>query len=255
MPESQKNIIKPSSMVEVPFMGKGIVAGATDGGYLVSLRRVCENMGIQFQAQLKRLKRQPWAVVSIMDTTGSDGKTYEMSMVDRRTFLMWLATIDTNRVKNPKARKAIIEYQLKASEVLDEHFGTDVDKALQQAQKQLRRQKGAVAVVKAIGLSASTITFTELGTILYQAGYRTGKQLIVKQLVRDGYLYRFPSHNGKKGKAFPFKKYVNVLFTLGAQPVKQSDGNTNTFTGTRVLSSRIPFFVNDYAPKHLEALK
>lgn len=37
-----------------------------------------------------------------MTSTGSDGKTYEMTFIDRRTFTMWLATIDTGRLKNER---------------------------------------------------------------------------------------------------------------------------------------------------------
>lgn len=32
-----------------------------------------------------------------MTSTGADGKTYEMTFIDRRTFTLWLATIDTGR--------------------------------------------------------------------------------------------------------------------------------------------------------------
>lgn len=41
--------------------------------------------------QWQRLQRQSWAVVGMTPTTGSDGKTYEMTFTDRRTFTMWLA--------------------------------------------------------------------------------------------------------------------------------------------------------------------
>lgn len=33
-----------------------------------------------------------------MTSTGADGKTYEMTFIDRRTFTLWLATIDTGRL-------------------------------------------------------------------------------------------------------------------------------------------------------------
>jgi len=34
----------------------------------------------------------------MMTSTGADGKTYEMTFIDRRTFTLWLATIDTGRL-------------------------------------------------------------------------------------------------------------------------------------------------------------
>lgn len=46
-------------------------------------------MGLDFSSQRKRLDRTPWAVMSIMDMTGADGKTYEMVTIDHRTFTVW----------------------------------------------------------------------------------------------------------------------------------------------------------------------
>lgn len=64
----------------------------------VALRPVCEALGLNFSGQQQRLQRQSWAVVCMTHTTGADGKTYEMTFIDRRTFTMWLATIDTGRL-------------------------------------------------------------------------------------------------------------------------------------------------------------
>lgn len=66
----------------------------------VALRPVCEALGLDFSGQQQRLQRQSWAVVCMTHThtTGADGKTYEMMLIDRRTFTMWLATIDTGRL-------------------------------------------------------------------------------------------------------------------------------------------------------------
>lgn len=36
----------------------------------------------------------------MMTTVAADGKTREMTFIDRRTFTMWLATIDTGRVNS-----------------------------------------------------------------------------------------------------------------------------------------------------------
>lgn len=79
-------------------------------------------MGIQFAAQYKRLERTPWAVVSMMDMTGADGKTYEMVTIDRRTFTMWLATIDTTRLKSDRARNLVETFQREAADALDNYF-------------------------------------------------------------------------------------------------------------------------------------
>lgn len=64
----------------------------------VALRPVCDSLGLDVHSQRHRLQRQSWAVVCMTHTTGADGKTYEMTFIDRRTFTMWLATIDTGRL-------------------------------------------------------------------------------------------------------------------------------------------------------------
>ena len=57
-----------------------------------------------------------------MTSTGSDGKTYEMTFIDRRTFTMWLATIDTGRLKNERTRELVCVYQCEAADALDKYF-------------------------------------------------------------------------------------------------------------------------------------
>lgn len=72
--------------------------------------------------QRRRLGRQPWATVVMTTTVGADGKAREMLTVDRRTFTMWLATIDTGRVKSEKSRGLIAAYQREAADALDRYF-------------------------------------------------------------------------------------------------------------------------------------
>lgn len=78
-------------LTQIPFHDTTIYTTA-DGAY-VALRPVCEALGLNFSGQQQRLQRQSWAVVCMTRTTGADGKTYEMMLIDRRTFTMWLATI------------------------------------------------------------------------------------------------------------------------------------------------------------------
>ena len=63
-----------------------------------ALRPVCEALDLDYASQFKRVQHQPWATVVIMTTVAADGKTRELVFIDRRTFTMWLATIDTRRL-------------------------------------------------------------------------------------------------------------------------------------------------------------
>jgi hypothetical protein len=57
-----------------------------------------------------------------MTTVAEDGKPREMSMIDRRTFTMWLATIETRRIKDDKARGIVEAFQAEAADALDAYF-------------------------------------------------------------------------------------------------------------------------------------
>lgn len=43
-------------------------------------------------------QHRSWATVVVRTTVAADGKTREKTFIDRRTFTMWLATIDTGRL-------------------------------------------------------------------------------------------------------------------------------------------------------------
>ena len=93
-----------------------------DGDRLhVGIRAVCEALGVATSGQLQRLKRKPWAVMGVISTTASDGKTYDMSAIDLRSLPMWLATIEPSRCR-ADVREKLALYQVECAAVLAEHF-------------------------------------------------------------------------------------------------------------------------------------
>lgn len=113
-----------NQIVHVPFNGQSVDAALDEksGAWLVALRPICENVGVDYSAQYRRLDRQPWATIAMMATVGADGKQREMVMVDRQTLVMWLATIDTSRVRSDEARAVVVAYQRECAKVLDAYF-------------------------------------------------------------------------------------------------------------------------------------
>lgn len=107
--------------VPVPGTDRPIMAAQFDGKPEVALRHASDAIGLDYSTQLRKLKGKSWAVVVMRPTTGADGKTYEMAMIDRRTFTMWLATIDTSRV-NDTARPILEAFQAEAADALDAYF-------------------------------------------------------------------------------------------------------------------------------------
>ena len=106
----------------IPFHGTTISAAQDGDTIRVALRPACDAMGLDFSSQRKRLERTSWATVVMMTTVGADGKDREMVTIDRRTFTMWLATIDTTRLKSDRARHLVEAFQREAADVLDNYF-------------------------------------------------------------------------------------------------------------------------------------
>lgn len=113
------------ALVRVPFEGTEIEAGLNgdDGAVIrVSVRRVCEALGLAVQSQLAKLREKAWACITMNVTQApGDPQRREVAMVDVDTLAMWLATIEPTRVKE-SARPVLIAYQKRAARVLREHF-------------------------------------------------------------------------------------------------------------------------------------
>lgn len=105
---------------EIVKVGASIIEALRSGtqGWVL-LKPLCEQLGLDFSAQTRRLERQPWATVAIMAMVGADGRERRMLCLDAAKVGMWLATLDTKRIKDQAAQAAIGELQIKASEVLD----------------------------------------------------------------------------------------------------------------------------------------
>lgn len=106
----------------VPCTDRIVEAGrCEDGTILVSLRRVCEALGIDVSSQVDKLRARSWATVVQKASVGADGRQREMTMIDTRTLGGWLMTIDENRVSD-ESRPTVIAFQQEAVDAIDAHF-------------------------------------------------------------------------------------------------------------------------------------
>lgn len=87
----------------------------------VSVRRVCESLGIASNRQIDKLRNKTWACGNMMLSHDASGRNQEQFFVDLDTVPMWLATIDENRVK-PEIRPLLQKYQLECKKVLYDYF-------------------------------------------------------------------------------------------------------------------------------------
>lgn len=107
--------------IRVPFHSGSIPCileshGATP---YVMLEPVCEDLGVDFETHHKRLRQQPWAVVE-HKAIADQGEN--VVVIDRLTFAMWLATLQTSRMRQAAARAKVELYQREAARAVEHHF-------------------------------------------------------------------------------------------------------------------------------------
>lgn len=214
-----------NDIVEIPFHNDTLIAHRSeDGDVFVALRPICNSMGIDFSGQLQKMKRQPWATVGELHTVGADGKTRDMTSVNRKTLTMWLATIDASRLKDEQARRNVIVYQKEAAEALDQYFneggairvsGTDSDedimaRAVLVAQKTIERKNQQLQAkdeqIRELEPKAKALDdFTNIPDALLvrdaakllsnDSNIQIGEHELRKWLVDNGWIYRQPNQS------------------------------------------------------------
>lgn len=113
-----------SQIQTVQFHGDQLQAVQQDGKVWVVLKRACEALGIDPNAQGQRLRdpeRSPWATTCLTHAVADDGRSRELLCLDIESLPMWLATIDTARVR-PDLRAKLATYQRECAQVLRDHF-------------------------------------------------------------------------------------------------------------------------------------
>lgn len=141
-----------TNIIAIPFHGTQILAIEEDDTQWISPRHVCDSIGIDWKNQHSKLNSKSWARVVLKTTHDSAGRSQELTMIDRKTFTMWLATIDTNRVKDEDARRMIEQFQGEAADALDAYFsaGVAVRPASTEdpAERNLRISKGQLELIQ-----------------------------------------------------------------------------------------------------------
>jgi len=107
----------------IEFHGDQLQAIRTpEGQVLVSVRRICESLGIDLTTQLKKLRASSWARMGIMPTPDERGHVQEQFLLDLNSVPMWLATINVGKV-GPEIRPKLELFQVECRDALARHFG------------------------------------------------------------------------------------------------------------------------------------
>jgi hypothetical protein len=92
-----------------------------DGQPHIVLRPAVEDLGLDYSAQLKKLKTRTWGTVVETAMVAEDGKLRQMAVVPVRTFLMLLATVNENRVKD-EARPVLVAFQSETTDAIEAYW-------------------------------------------------------------------------------------------------------------------------------------
>lgn len=108
-------------VVETDFHGDTIHSVQVDGETFIPIRRIVENIGLDWTTQAKRLNDDPKFSCRHIPTTGSDGKTYKMLCLNERDCHAWLNSVNSNKVRED-LRDKLIQYQRESMEVVARYW-------------------------------------------------------------------------------------------------------------------------------------
>lgn len=110
-----------NNVITIPFHHQTITAIEQDNNQYVAMRPIVENLGLAWAAQFVKIKEKFGSCVSIIETTGSDGKQYEMTCLPVSKIAAFLYSINPNKV-DPQYKDLIITYQEECDQVLHNFF-------------------------------------------------------------------------------------------------------------------------------------
>jgi hypothetical protein len=112
-------------VVKVPSYGHLIEAArdTQDGSFYVAIRRACENLGIDSDSQLQKLKDHHWATTVKIAVVAQDVKQQEPAFLPLAQVPAWLTHINPNKIADrPELAEKLRRYQVEAVDVLYRHF-------------------------------------------------------------------------------------------------------------------------------------
>lgn len=109
------------TQMTVPFHNAELYLVEFNGQPYTAMRPIVENMGLDWKAQLVKIKQRFNSVMGEITTTGKDGKQYQMLCLPLKKLFGWLMTISPNKVK-PELRDTVIKYQEECDDVLWDYW-------------------------------------------------------------------------------------------------------------------------------------
>lgn len=181
-------------IVTVNFRGDELYGFKQDDGVFLAAKPMVEAMGLDWSAQLKRIKRDPILSegMAIMATPFGRGGDQECVCLKLELVNGWLFTIDTLRIKDETVRERVILYQRECYQVLYEHFsgkrkaiaeieGDPTDKLTTNEARSLVTEGR-----QTLGIQAARQLWFKLGLIRVDAMYAPGANDLQADLFHPG---------------------------------------------------------------------
>ena len=110
----------------ISFHGQTVPVFSHNNQHYVAMKPIVENIGLQWEAQFKRIKRNDIlnSAISMMEIP-SNGGEQQMICLPLDYLNGWLFGVDARRVK-PEIRSRLLTYQRECFRVLNEHFNPRV---------------------------------------------------------------------------------------------------------------------------------
>jgi hypothetical protein len=134
-----------NDLTTLDFHGDELLLVDVDGKPHIILKPAIESLGLDYWAQVRKLRDRSWATTASRAVVAGDGKTREMLTCDVRTFVMLLATIDEKRVAKDVAPK-LIAYQAEVADAIEAYWtkGGVINPRANEGDLKLLRQQAAV---------------------------------------------------------------------------------------------------------------
>ncbi len=197
----------------IQFYNRTLTTFEQNGIHYVAMKPICENIGLDWTAQVQRLKRDDVlnSVMVIITTTGSDGKNYQMICLPIQYLNGWLFGIDVKRVK-PEIRETLITYKRECYQVLFDYWNKPKQQTLPLAEAEADEE--AIRIIA--NLYHSLREAYEMGQKL-RKGYPYLRQEIDKKL--GGHYFHnlnIPTEQAlEKAKRYVHAKSERIMFIKG----------------------------------------
>lgn len=107
----------------ISFNNQSLITVEQNGSHYVAMKPICENIGLSWEPQLLRIKRDNVlsSTMIVMIIVAEDGKKREMICLPIEYLNGWLFGIDINRC-NPEIRDTLIKYKKECYQALHDYW-------------------------------------------------------------------------------------------------------------------------------------